>query len=75
MRKLKSNFNENAFPNIAGGNARLAYLSPEVEVQHVELENAIASSIAGSGGSNPNVDDWNPVISDPGAGDHGDLSL
>lgn len=50
-----------------------AYLRPEVELQRVELEGPVASSIAGSGNSNPNVDDWTPV--DPGTGDNGDLGL
>lgn len=72
MQESSLNFEEKhgaAHPSVA----LQSYLRPEVEVEHVELEGAIAASVAGSGGSNPNVDDWTPV--DPGSGDNGDLGL
>jgi hypothetical protein len=71
MRKLKSNFNRNSFPSMVDGGARLAYLSPEVEVQHVELENGLAVGSITTGPSDPNVTDW----TDGGSTDTGDITL
>ena len=56
MQESNLNFEEMHGPAHPSG-ALQAYLRPEVEVQHVELEAAIAAS-ATSGPTPPDVTDW-----------------
>ena len=62
MQESNFNFNAMRISGILPGIGRLAYLSPEVEVQRVELEAAIAAS-GTSGPTPPDVTDW---TDDPG---------
>ena len=77
MQKKNLNFRESCFPATTAGSARLPYLSPEVEVQQIELEGdcLATASVGAAGASNPQVNDWNADTTPTDPGNTGDLSL
>lgn len=75
MQNKNLNDRESGLPATVAGSGRLPYLSPEVDVQQVELEGDCLATASVAGASGTQVNDWNTDTTPSDPGNTGDLSL